>query len=85
MAVEEIVRQRIMQLIEQSECLSVGTEHGQCVDDRQRQECVAYITAAQNAVRRSWSEKQHEQQFGDVQAAGQKDPGLRLHVEAPYW
>jgi hypothetical protein len=33
--------------------------------------------------RRSWSEKQPEQQSGDVQAAGQKDMGLRLQRRSP--
>ena len=33
--------------------------------------------------RRSWSEKQNEQKYGDVQAAGQKDMGLRLQRRSP--
>lgn len=50
MAVEEVVRVRVAQLIEQSGRLSVGNSYGQCVDERQQQECSAWITAAQNAV-----------------------------------
>ena len=50
MAFEEVVRQRIAQLIEQSKRLSVSDENGQCTDERQQQECMAWITAAQNAV-----------------------------------
>ena len=50
MAFEGVVRQRIARLIEQSESLSVGNRYGQCVDATQRQECAAWIAAAQNAV-----------------------------------
>ena len=50
MAVEEVVKARISQLIDESRGLAVGNEYGQCVEDRQRQECSAWITAAQNAV-----------------------------------
>jgi len=32
---------------------------------------------------RSWSEKQNEQNYGDGQAAGQKDMGLRLQRRSP--
>ena len=33
--------------------------------------------------RRGWSEKQYEQKEDDVQAAGQKDTGLRLQRRSP--
>ena len=33
--------------------------------------------------RRGWSEKQNEQKEDDVQAAGQKDTGLRLQRRSP--
>jgi hypothetical protein len=49
-AVEEVVKARISQLIDESRGLAVGNENGQCVEDQQRQECSAWITAAQNAV-----------------------------------
>lgn len=50
MAVEELVKARIAKLIDESQGLARGNEYGQCTDDRQRQECSAWITAAQNAV-----------------------------------
>lgn len=50
MTVEEVVKTRVAELIEQSGKLSVGNEHGQCVNERQLQACSAWLTAAQNAV-----------------------------------
>lgn len=47
---EDEIQQRIAQLIEQSIGLSGGNKHNQCDDERQTQECIAWITAAQNAV-----------------------------------
>ncbi len=50
MALEEVVKQRITQLIERSKGLSVSDEYGQCTDEGQQQECTAWIAAAQNVV-----------------------------------
>lgn len=49
-SVEEKIHQRLADLIAQSKSLSVGNEYGQCVQEEQRAECSAWITAAQNAV-----------------------------------
>jgi hypothetical protein len=48
--VEETVRARVAQLIDQSDSLSAGNKHGQCTDERQQQSCSAWLTAAQNVV-----------------------------------
>ena len=50
MAIDEAIKSRIAQLIEEGPRLSVGNKHGQCVEPKQLQECSAWITAAQNAV-----------------------------------
>lgn len=50
MSVEEKILQRLAELIEQSKTLSVGNEHGQCVQETQIADCSAWITAAQNAI-----------------------------------
>ena len=50
MAVEDKVRARLTELITQSQPLSQGNQYGQCVDDRQRAACSAWITAAHNAI-----------------------------------
>ena len=50
MAIDEAIKARIAQLIEQGLLLSVGNENGQCVEPKQLQECSAWITAAQNAI-----------------------------------
>lgn len=50
MSVEDKLRQRLVALIEESGKLSVGNQYGQCVEDTQRAQCSAWITAAHNAV-----------------------------------
>lgn len=50
MSIEERILQRVTELIERSKTLSIGNEYGQCVVVKQRAECSAWITAAQNAV-----------------------------------
>ncbi|WP_428415451.1 hypothetical protein [Methylibium sp.] len=50
MALEDRVRLRIEQLVDESHRLSVGNENGQMVDERRRGECSAWITSAQNVV-----------------------------------
>jgi hypothetical protein len=50
MEIEEIIQTRIRGLLDEAAKLSVGNEHGQCVDERQQQACSAWLTAAQNAV-----------------------------------
>jgi len=50
MAIENDLRARILQLLDESVSLSRGNEYGQCVEERQIQLCSAWITAAQNAV-----------------------------------
>ena len=71
MAVEDAVRTRVAQLIEQSSRLSIGSKNGQCTDERQQQECSAWITAAQNAVHLiCTSEKSAYSQKADRIAAG---------------
>ena len=50
MPIEDDLRARISQLLDESAALAGGDEHGQCVDERQQQLCSAWITAAHNAV-----------------------------------
>ena len=50
MALEDRVRTRIEDLIRDGVRLSVGNENGQYVDERQRSECSAWLTSAQNIV-----------------------------------
>lgn len=49
MAVEDAVKKRIEQLLEQSSHLTLAGNDGCAVDDRQRQECSAWMASAQNA------------------------------------
>jgi len=49
-AIEDRIRNRIEDLIRESDRLSVGDDHGQCVDERRRGECSAWLTSAQNVV-----------------------------------
>ncbi|MEW5980809.1 MAG: hypothetical protein AB1806_00395 [Acidobacteriota bacterium] len=50
MAIEEVVRQRIAQLLAESGRLAVGDQYGQCTDQHQQAACSAWLTAAQNTV-----------------------------------
>lgn len=50
MSVEEKILKRLAELIEQSNALSIGNAHGQCVEEKQMADCSAWMTAAQNAV-----------------------------------
>ncbi|MFZ2525094.1 MAG: hypothetical protein WAW87_07240 [Candidatus Ferrigenium altingense] len=50
MSVEEELRARISQLLDESISLAKGNEYGQCVEEGQQQRCSAWLTAAQNAV-----------------------------------
>jgi hypothetical protein len=52
-AIEDDLRVRIAQLIQESSTLSRGNKNGQCVDERQQQLCSAWLTAAHNAVYRA--------------------------------
>jgi hypothetical protein len=50
MPIEEDLRARISQLLDESVALAQGNDNGQCVDEEQHQRCSAWITAAHNAV-----------------------------------
>lgn len=56
MAVEDDLRARIAQLLQESVALSRGNALGQCSDPRQQQLCSAWLTAAHNAVHRACPE-----------------------------
>lgn len=50
--IDDAIRDRISELIEQSQALSVGdgNDSGQCTDDKQIQRCTGWIAAAHNVV-----------------------------------
>lgn len=50
MAIEEALKDRINQLLNESSNLARTDEHGQAHSDQQRQECSAWLAAAQNCV-----------------------------------
>lgn len=50
MSIEDTVKERVVELLQHSSRLTVGDEHGGTVDDRQRQQCSAWLASAQNAV-----------------------------------
>ena len=50
MPMEEDIRARLQQLLDESSRLSQGNENGQCTDPGQMQACSAWLTAAQNLV-----------------------------------
>jgi hypothetical protein len=50
MALEDRIRERIEELVQMSEILSVGLNNGQTVDERRRGECSAWLTSAQHVV-----------------------------------
>jgi hypothetical protein len=52
-AVEDDLRARIAQLLQDSVALARGNKYGQCDDERQQQLCSAWLTAAHNAVHRA--------------------------------
>jgi len=50
MSIEESIRTRLTELINEGTPLSIGNEHDQCADRIQASSCSAWITAAHNAV-----------------------------------
>ncbi|MDE0383011.1 MAG: hypothetical protein OXI22_03935 [Defluviicoccus sp.] len=50
MAMEEDIRARLQQLLDESTHLSQGNENGQCTNPTQMQACSGWLTAAQNLV-----------------------------------
>lgn len=50
MALEDRVRSRIEDLIRDSDRLAMGNHNGQSIEERQRGECSAWLTSAQNVV-----------------------------------
>ena len=50
MPIEDVIKTRLQELIDDSSHLSLGDKHGQCTDPMQMQECSAWLTAAQNLV-----------------------------------
>ena len=50
MPIEEDIRARLQQLLDESTQLSLGNKNHQCTDPRQMQACSAWLTAAQNLV-----------------------------------
>jgi predicted nucleic acid-binding protein len=50
LAIEEVIKNRIDQLINESRDLARGDEHGQAYSEQQCQECSAWLAAAQNCV-----------------------------------
>ena len=50
MAIDERIRQRLVELVEQSKSLAAGDGNGQTVDDTQYALCSAWITSAQNCA-----------------------------------
>ena len=79
MSIEEDLRARIAQLLNESASLSIGNQYGQCDDERQRHLCSAWLTAAQNAVHLACQNPQaHYRQKADRVASG--NHGFRIHA-----
>lgn len=50
MSVEDAIKKRVEGLLQESSQLIVGDENGAAVDDRQCQQCSAWLASAQNAI-----------------------------------
>lgn len=50
MSIEDAVKKRVAQLLQESSHLVAGDENGCAVDDQQCQQCSAWLASAQNAV-----------------------------------
>ena len=79
MPIEDDLRARISQLLDESAALARGDEHGQCVDERQQQLCSAWVTAAHNAVHIAISDSRapYRQKVDKVAAI---DHGYAIHT-----
>lgn len=79
MPIEDDLRTRISQLLNDSIALSRGNENGQCVDERQQQLCSAWITAAHNAVHIAISDPSAPYRLKVDKVAG-SDRGYVIHT-----
>lgn len=50
MSIEDAIKKRVLELLEESSRLNIGDENGAAFDERQCQECSAWLASAQNAI-----------------------------------
>lgn len=50
MSIEDTVKKRVVVLLHESSRLTIGDENGTAVNDRQKQQCSAWLASVQNAV-----------------------------------
>jgi len=72
MAVEDIVKEKIRNLIQEAQTLRQGNEHGQVRSDQHLQQCVGWIAAALNVVQLVVSDPQNAYRKRPDEIGGRK-------------